>query len=263
MGWLRTIARLIAFLIFSACCILHFVFTMWMTGRARSTRERAVWCQFWASTLLKLLNVRVSVHGAFPTQGLMVSNHLSYLDIIVYASCNPFIFVSKSEVRGWPIIGTMTQCAGTLFINRAQRGDVKRMAEAFAPVIASGNVITLFPEGTSTGGDRVYPFFSSLFEPAAANGWAVSPAWIGYEVPGGDASEEVAYWKDMTFFPHLLHVFSLREIRAIVRTGPPVPAGLNRKQMAKRLHEDVCRLAADEGRQLVPVGALPKIEVNA
>ena len=251
MGFLRSFIRLIAFLVFSACCCLHFLFTMWMTGRSRDTRKRAVWCQFWASTLLKLLGVRVTVHGSFPTQGLMVSNHLSYLDIIVYASCQPFIFVSKSEVKRWPIIGIMTQCAGTLFINRAERGDVKRMAEAFAPVIERGNVITLFPEGTSTGGDRVLPFFSSLFEPAAVHGWSVSPSWIGYVVPGGDASEEVAYWKDMTFFPHLLHLFGLQEIRAIVRPGVAAPPGLNRKQMAKRMHEQVCQLAYDEGRSLV------------
>lgn len=181
----------------------------------------------------------------------MASNHLSYLDIVVYAACRPFVFVSKAEVKSWPIVGQMIRCAGTLFIQREQRSDVKRLAEAFEPIIKAGSPIVLFPEGTSTGGDRILPFHSSLFEPAAANHWSVSPAWIGYEVPGGDASEEVAYWKDMTFAPHLLHLFTLKEIRATVRFAPALPKGLSRKEMAKQLHRTVCDLAQKKGRKLV------------
>ena len=94
------------------------------------------------------------------------------------------------------------------------------------------------------------PFFSSLFEPAVTNAWPVTPSWIGYEVPGGDASEEVAYWKDMTFFPHLLHLFTLKEIRATVRPGVNAPAGLSRKQLAKQTREEICNLAKLEGRTL-------------
>lgn len=251
IGFLRMGVRLVLFIVFSACCVLDYLLRMWPTWKSRDSRQRAIWCRLWASILLKLLGVRVTVHGQLPSRGLMVSNHLSYLDIIVYASCQPFIFVSKSEVKNWPIIGIMTRCAGTLFINRDERGDVKRISEAFAPVIERGSVVTLFPEGTSSGGDRVLPFFSSLFEPAVENQWPVTPSWIGYEVPGGDASEEVAYWKDMTFFPHLLHLFTLKEVRAIVRPGINAPAGLNRKQLAKLMREEVCALAQKEGRKLV------------
>lgn len=244
LGAFRVIYRFPGFCLIALSCCLDFCFRIWLTGRAGKQTVRAQWSHFWGTQFRRLLGIRLQVHGRPPTQGMLASNHLSYLDIVVYAACQPFIFVSKSEVRWWPIIGQMSRCAGTLFIDRDQRGDVKRMADAFESVIQSGCVVALFPEGTSTGGDRVLPFHSSLFEPAASKGWSVTPAWIGYHVPGGDASEEVAYWKDMTFFPHLLHLFSLREIQATVRFGATLPAGLNRKEMAKRLHQDVVALSA-------------------
>ena len=252
----RLIFRFAGFCAIAVCCCLDFLFRLWLTGRASDRNRRTDWTHYWGRQLQRLINIQITVQGAPPTRGLLACNHLSYLDIVVLAACRPFVFVSKAEVKRWPIVGQMVLCAGTLFINREQRADVKRLASAFAPIIEGGHVVTLFPEGTSSGGDRVLPFHSSLFEPAAANQWTVSPAWIGYEVPGGDASEEVAYWKDMTFLPHLLHLFTLPEIRAFVRFGPAVPAGLNRKQMAKSLHDAVCQLAKDEGRTLVGSSAV-------
>lgn len=253
----RLLYRFFGFCCIAAICVLDFLLRIWIRGRASDTTLRALWCWKWGNAFLRLLGVRLTIHGTPPEQGMLASNHLSYLDIVVYAACRPFIFVSKHEVKYWPIIGQMTQCAGTLFIQREQRSDVKRLAEAFKPRIQCGNVIVLFPEGTSTGGDRILPFRSSLFEPAAANGWQVAPAWIGYEVPGGDASEEVAYWKDMTFFPHLLHLFTLKEIRATVRFGSPLPAQLSRKEIAQQLHDSVCQLALQEGRTLTVAASGP------
>jgi 1-acyl-sn-glycerol-3-phosphate acyltransferase len=247
----RLLYRLIGFCAIAVTCVLDFLLRIWLTGRAGDMRLRATWCCRWGNAFLRLLGVRLTMHGTPPSDGMMASNHLSYLDIVVYAACRPFVFVSKAEVKSWPIVGQMIRCAGTLFIQREQRSDVKRLAEAFAPIIRDGNPIVLFPEGTSTGGDRILPFHSSLFEPAAANQWSVSPAWIGYVVPGGDASEDVAYWKDMTFAPHLLHLFTLKEIHATVRFAPALPKGLSRKEIARQLHHTVCELARREGRTLV------------
>ncbi len=249
--FLRLLCRFAGFCAIALCCCLDFVLRLWLLGRAGDRHRRTAWTHFWGCQLQRLLNIQITVHGTPPTRGLLACNHLSYLDIVVLAACQPLVFVSKSEVKSWPIVGQMVVCAGTLFINREQRADVKRLAAAFAPIIEGGFVVTLFPEGTSSGGDRVLPFHSSLFEPAAANRWSAAPAWIGYQVPGGDASEEVAYWKDMTFLPHLLHLFTLPEIHAQVRFGSAVPEGLNRKQMAKALHHAVCQLAHEGGRKLV------------
>lgn len=256
-GAIRALFKFAGFIVVFLAASADFLVRVWARGRSGSMTHRVEWCHRWGRAYARLLGVRARVHGTFPKRGLLASNHLSYLDIVVQASCSRLVFVSKHEVKNWPVVGILTRCAGTLFIRREQRGDVKRLAEAFAPIIDSGFVVTLYPEGTSTGGDRVLPFHSSLFEPAAANGWPVTPVWIGYEVPGGDPSEDVAYWKDMTFLPHLLRLFTLREIHAVIRVGSPLPPGLNRKQLAKQLHEQVCAMAEAEGRRLVQAGPEP------
>lgn len=247
VGWIsglfRFVWRLVGFLLIASVCLLDFVFRLALTGKASDIHSRTDWCHRWGKAFLRLLGVKLTTEGTFPTTGLLASNHLSYLDIVVYAACRRFVFVSKAEVQNWPLVGAMTRCAGTLYIRREQRTDVKKLAEAFRPLIEKGCVIVLYPEGTSTGGDQVLPFRSSLFEPAATNNWTVTPAWIGYTVPGADASELVAYWRDMTFLPHLLRMFTLPEILATVRVGSPLSPGLDRKQMAHELHAQVSRMA--------------------
>jgi 1-acyl-sn-glycerol-3-phosphate acyltransferase len=100
----------------------------------------------------------------------------------------------------------------------------------------------LFPEGTSTGGDQVLPFHSSLLAPAEEHQWPVTPAWISYSIEDGSVADEICYWREMTFFPHFLNLLSKKRIQARVIYGKPLLPGLNRKEMARRLHEQVCQL---------------------
>ena len=155
----------------------------------------------------------------------------------------PLVFVSKAEVRRWPVLGWLTACAGTLFLKREAKADILRVSESFASLIEAGVVVTIFPEGTSTDSRQVLPFRPSLLEPAAANGWRVSPAWIAYRLEDGSVGEEVCYWGDMTFAPHLLNLLSKKEIRAFVAYGEPVARGMDRKALALTLHGNVCALA--------------------
>lgn len=196
----------------------------------------------WSPYFLRVLNVRVEISGRPPAHGLLVCNHLSYVDIPLLGTSCPMTFVSKQEVRSWPVIGWLTRCAGTLFVNRERKSDVTSVAAQFRPVIDGGLPVTIFPEGTSSDGHRVLPFRSSLLEPAAANGWPVSAAWIGYRIEDGSVGDEVCYWGDMTFFPHFLNLLSKREVRARVAFGPPLEPGLDRKEMSRRLHAEVVRL---------------------
>lgn len=209
----------------------------------RSAVGRARWSHRWAKVFLRLLDVELTTRGTPPADGLLTCNHLSYLDIVILAAVQPQVFLSKADVRGWPIIGRLTRCAGTLYVRREKKSDVAHLQEQFEAVIEQGLPITLFPEGTSSDGSQVLPFFSSLLEPAARGGWKVTPGWIGYRLDEGSVADEVCYWRDMTFGPHFLKLLSKPKIYATIVFGEPIERGLDRKEMAKALHREVSALA--------------------
>ncbi len=211
-------------------------------GKASSTRARAEWMQQSAQALADALRIRVHSKGATPTRGLIVCNHLSYLDILVLGARHPTLFVSKSEVRSWPWIGWLTECAGTLYINRAQRADVARLKDRIRELLGEGVPIAFFPEGTSTHGEQVLPFRASLLEPASANKCPVTPASLAYRLKRGSVVEEVCFWRDMTFGPHIWNLLSQRDIEASVVYGETVIADTDRKVLAQSLHARVCQL---------------------
>ena len=205
-------------------------------------RSRCEWMSRSARALMKCVNLRAEYLGEPPRAGLLVSNHLSYLDILVFGARQPAVFVSKADVRGWPVLGYLAKLAGTLFVRREKRTDVAPLNEQMAALVNAGVVVVIFPEGTSSDGQKVLPFFSSLLEPAAASGCAVTPGFIRYEVADGVAADEVCYWRDMSFGPHFLNLLTKREIHATVRFGQPRVAGDDRKKLSRELHEAVGEL---------------------
>ena len=235
MRWPRAAFRLVWFCATLAAAALDFAGRLWLCGLHRDQTSRCEWTSRWARALLRCVNLHADYAGEPPRAGLLVSNHLSYLDIIVLAARQPAVFVSKADVRGWPGIGFLTKLAGTLFIRREKRGDVSPLNEQIAALVQAGIVVIVFPEGTSSDGHSVMPFYSSLLEPAAASGCAVTPAFIRYELADGVAEDEVCYWRDMTFGSHFLNLLTKREIRAHVRFGAVRAAGSDRKQLAREL----------------------------
>jgi 1-acyl-sn-glycerol-3-phosphate acyltransferase len=186
---------------------------------------------------------------------MLVCNHVSYLDMPALTTATEMIFLSKAEVRQWPLLGVLARAGGTFFVNRERRADVASLGPQFVPVIEEGVVVTLFPEGTSTGGDRVLSFHSSLLAPAAQQGWPVTPAHIRYEVEGGSVESEVAYWRDMTFLPHFLNLLGKRRVRAVITFGEALRHS-DRKALARDLHRAVCGLAGNVPSAQVPTQAL-------
>ena len=242
----RVASRLVRFLGANFGGILDHYWNMHRRGLGTDPRACADWLQRWSRRHMESIDLGMDCVGRVPSEGLIVSNHLGYIDIPLLAVTRPMVFVSKAEVANWPIMGALARCGGTLFLKREQRGHVAEIAAAFQAIIDTGTVITLFPEGTSTGGDEILPFRPSLFEPAVANGWTVTPAWVGYRVEGGEGtvSDDVAYWRDMTFGPHFLGVLAKRRIMGRVHYGEPVRGIRDRKELAKRLHAEVCALKA-------------------
>ncbi|HUG12420.1 MAG TPA: lysophospholipid acyltransferase family protein [Opitutaceae bacterium] len=203
---------------------------------------RTAWLQRWCSHTSRAAGVTIRVTGTPASHGIVASNHLSYLDILVLASISPQVFLAKSDVRNWPVMGKYAEWAGTQFIDRTRRADVARQNEEFRRIVENDAVQTIFLEGTSSGGASVLPFKSSLLEPVVANGWPVTPAAIVYTCKGGVPSEHVCWWRDMPFTPHALGLLLLDSITAHVSFGTPVAPGDDRKALAARLHAEVSTL---------------------
>lgn len=147
-------------------------------------RQQAV--QNWSRRLLHRLGVALEVHGPLPLQGpvLVVSNHLSWLDIVVINAARPCRFVSKSEVKAWPLIGSLVAGAGTLFIERERPRDALRVVHHLAECLQAGDVLAVFPEGTTGDGSAVLPFHANLLQAAVVTGRPVQPwPWLTGAVP--------------------------------------------------------------------------------
>ncbi len=205
----------------------------------------------WARKLLASVRVRVTVRGRPPAVrgegALIVANHVSWLDIHVLHSLLPSRFVSKAEVRNWPLIGWMAGRAGTLYLERARKSDARRVNEEMTALLRDGECLALFPEGTTTDGTRLLPFYPSLLQPAVAAGARVWPAVIRYRHADGRINLEAAYHDDISLGQSLWRILAQDEILAEVSFLPPIAtAGLHRREVARRAEAAIrAHLAAD------------------
>lgn len=224
---------------FTATGVL-FLFT---AGPWAGFRRRSRWLNRAAHIVLRSINVKFTVEGtALPHTGVVASNHVSYVDILVLAAATPQVFLAKSEVRQWPVFNWFARMAGTQFIDRNRRSDVARQNADFVHIVENDAVLTIFLEGTSTDGTTVRPFRSSLLEPAIAHHWPVTPAAIHYTCTGGDVAQDVCWWGDMGFFEHLFRLVRVDAVHAHLRFGTPVASAEDRKSLAAHLHREVLAL---------------------
>jgi 1-acyl-sn-glycerol-3-phosphate acyltransferase len=232
LGKLRLLWRGILLLAMTIAALTEYLF--W---RDKSLRGRAVWMQRWSRLTLHAMGIRVRVVGEPPQDGLLVSNHVGYLDVLAIGSAAPFVFVSKIEVKSWPIAGALTRRAGTIFLDRESRSATASVTEQIEERLKAGVPVVMFPEGTSSDGTGLLPFRSSLFEAPVALDAAIHVACLRYAVPGDspDAQtmrERVAYWGDMSFGAHLPRLLGLRRIEAVVEFSPVCVRAENRKTVA-------------------------------
>ena len=204
--------------------------------------SRAKWLQRSSRRVMRIFHVETQSVGSVPLKGLLVCNHLSYLDVLVLAALTPSSFVAKSEVRHWLVFGWFARLAGTIFVNRNKPSRAAQSADEIAVALRDGALVVLFPEGTSSGGETVLPFKSSLLEPATRQVHALTAGLIAYEITDGVVSEEVCYWRDMTLMPHLINLLSKQAIRATVSFTELRQGSTNRKELARLLHSEVLRL---------------------
>ncbi len=199
----------------------------------------------WAKTIVTILGIKIRTNAIVPaTPFFLVSNHLSYLDIVVLASQMDCVFIAKREVARWPVFGLLSRSMNTIFIDRARASDIPRVNALIVETLQSGQNIVVFPEGTSTAGAEVWPFKPSLLEPAARGNFPVAYASISYRTPPDEmpAHLSVCWWGAMTLLPHLLGVFRLSAIEATLTFGTETLQGTDRKELAQRLHEAVTQI---------------------
>jgi lyso-ornithine lipid O-acyltransferase len=228
-----------------ALSLLDVLFRFWVLrlrrGQRMTLRDRAEWLHRACAIIVRRLSMTVSAAGTLPASGLIVSNHLSHLDILLYAALMPCIFVSKSEVLGWPMFGILARCGGTIFVERHRTHGVGDPAAAVASALTTNIPVILFPEGTSTDGATVLPFRPSLLQPSITTGTPIVPAAIAYSVAGG-AEVDLCYYGDITFFPHLLSVLGRDGVegRIIFSNEPRIYT--DRKAAAKAAWSEVVSL---------------------
>lgn len=230
--------------------LLHGMLTIAFVFPFFTPRRRNVSIRRWSQQFLRIVGVRLHVHGDPPRPSagrpaMLVANHVSWLDIVVINSVLPVRFVAKSEIRRWPVIGWLSARTGTLFIERARRRDTARITRLVSDALLAGDVCAVFPEGTTTDGARVLPFHSSLLQPAQIANAVVHPVALRFERADGTLCTEAAYDGDKSLWDTLLSVAAQPVIHAHVWFLRPMPgAGARRRALAEAAHQAIARRLA-------------------
>ena len=202
--------------------------------------------QVWSQQLLALAGVHLRVVGQPPLTGpvMLVANHISWLDIPVMHAARHCRFVSKSDVKGWPLIGTLATAAGTLYIERSSRRDALRMVRSMQEALERGEVLAVFPEGTTGDGRAMLPFHANLIQAAVAAQSPVQPVGLRFaDRATGATSFAPSYIGDDTLVGSIWRTLCAPPIEAVVQYGPAeLPAGRDRRAWAEHLHTTVDQL---------------------
>jgi 1-acyl-sn-glycerol-3-phosphate acyltransferase len=222
------------------------------TGRRRLTRA-------WSRQLLALLGIRVDGGGELAgiEGGLLAGNHISFIDIFVINALLPSAFVAKSDVRHWPLIGWLCQRAGTVFIERGSRKAAHQAHGQMRAALAAGQRLAIFPEGTTTAGDRLLPFHAALFQSAIDAAVPVHVIALSYIGADGARSAAPAYIDEISLLDCLVAVLDagglVARIELAARYAPPLA---DRRHLAHCAHQ-VVAAALGDGRHAMPASRRP------
>jgi 1-acyl-sn-glycerol-3-phosphate acyltransferase len=208
--------------------------------------ERDARVTLWAREMLRVLGIELQLRGTPPARGpvLLVANHISWLDILVMHAARHCRFVSKAQVKHWPLIGTLATGAGTLYIERESRRDAMRVVHHMADSLRAGDVLAVFPEGTTSDGRKLLPFHGNLIQAAISADVPVQPVALSFiDRASGAPSLAARYIDDDTLVESLWRTLTAPPLAAVVVFGEPERAqGRDRRSWAQELRETVARL---------------------
>ncbi len=245
-GRLRAALRIIGAALWSALLTLVWaVVNLFLLPIPRARvrwRHRVVGA--WARGLAWMLGMRRRVIGIPPRAPFfLVSNHLSYVDIILLYTCIDGVFIAKQEMRHWPILGPLANLFGTLWVNRGVRRDAVRVLDLIDEAVARGDGVVLFAEGGTSSGDALLPMRPALFDWAAREQYPVHYASLTYRTPSDmpPAHLVLCWWGEMAFGPHLMNLCRLRRFEATVEFGAAPVTGPTRGELAERVQGEIAR----------------------
>lgn len=217
-------------------CTSAFIFPFIGTaGRDRRIKQ-------WSAALLGILQVEVDIRNeaGASTQALIVSNHISWLDIFVINSLQPCRFVAKADIRSWPALGWLCEKSGTIFIARGKQREVRRVYEGLVTSIRAGERIAFFPEGTTAAQGTLLPFHPNLFEAAIEAGVPVQPYALRYLDEQGNLHAAADFIGDMTFVDSMLLIMKTRKMTAQLILLPTIETtGAHRRDLSLQARQAI------------------------
>ncbi len=205
----------------------------------------------WSRQMLAIIGVTLVVRGTPPAHGplLLVANHISWLDILVMDAAHPARFVSKADVKHWPVLGALITGAGTLYIERASRRDAMRVVHQMAAALTAGDTLAVFPEGTTGDGRALLPFHANLIQAAISAHAPVLPMALQYlDGASGAVSDAPLFLGETTLLQSVWRSLRADGVQACVHFGEPqLAAGRDRRTWAADLQQAVGALLGTGG----------------
>lgn len=223
-------------------------FTIYFRFPQLNPQQREARVQVWASQLLRIWDIELEVRGKPVLLGpaLLVCNHISWLDIVVIHATRHCRFVSKSELREWPLIGTLATGAGTLYIERENRKDAMRMVKEMAGALKDGDVLAVFPEGTTGDGFDLLPFHANLIQSAIDGDAPIQPLALQYvDGASNEISMAARFVGDDTLVGSIWRTLNVSDLKTVVKFGDVQFAdSRNRRTWTQDLFKEVAALKA-------------------
>lgn len=194
--------------------------------------------QRWSRRLLRILGIELVVSGTpLIERGLLVANHVSWVDIFVVNALTPAAFVSKADVRQWPVIGWLAAVNETVFLRRGSRGHARVINDEIAERMQDGRHVALFPEGTTTDGSHVLHFHAALLQPAILTEHPIQPVALRYRTPEGEFTRAAAYDGDVTMGESMASIIGTERIIVSLALLPAIDTvGAQRRDIALAAH---------------------------